>query len=178
MVDFNHESDRGRTPMGFMDKAKKLAEQAQEKLDEVQTQFNANQQGGQPGGGPAPEYDQHGRPVGGAADAVPDQKAPTTAVPDPIEGAAPEVPPAAPTGAPRPGGGAPAGGPPRRAHGRHARGGRAARRGTRVGDRAARALRPALPDAGEGRGLQPAGRDARRSARGLAAGRGSLSAVA
>jgi hypothetical protein len=99
MVDFEHESDRGEHPMGFMDKAKKLAEQAQEKLDEVQTQFNETQQGGQPGGGPAPEYDQHGRPVGGAADAVPDQKAPTTAVPDPIEGAAPEVPPAAPTGA-------------------------------------------------------------------------------
>jgi hypothetical protein len=47
--------------MGFMDKAKKLAEQAQEKLDEVQKQFNE----GQAGGAQAPpvEYDQHGRPV-------------------------------------------------------------------------------------------------------------------
>src|SRR3954454_8815602 len=86
--------------MGFMDKAKKLAEQAQEKLDDVQTQFNEKQQGGQQPGGATQEYDQHGRPAGGAqADAVPDQKAPTTAVPDPIEGAAPAVPPAAPTGA-------------------------------------------------------------------------------
>jgi hypothetical protein len=85
--------------MGFMDKAKKLAEQAQEKLDEVQTQFNEKQQSGaQQPGGPAHEYDQHGRPAGGGA-AVPDEKAPTTAVPDPLEGAAPEVPPAAPTGA-------------------------------------------------------------------------------
>ncbi len=29
--------------MGFMDKAKKLAEQAQEKLDDVQQQFNESQ---------------------------------------------------------------------------------------------------------------------------------------
>ena len=49
--------------MGFMDKAKKLAEQAQQKLDEAQTQFNQNaapqsepQQGGV-------QYDAHGRPV-------------------------------------------------------------------------------------------------------------------
>ena len=47
--------------MGFMDKAKKLAEQAQEKLDEVQKQFNEGQQG--TSAGPPVEYDQHGRPV-------------------------------------------------------------------------------------------------------------------
>ena len=50
--------------MGFMDKAKKLAEQAQTKLDEVQKQFNEGQSGttgAQPG--PAVEYDQHGRPI-------------------------------------------------------------------------------------------------------------------
>ncbi len=53
--------------MGFMDKAKKMAEQAQEKLDEVQTQFNENQsqQTGQSAGGTGGgvTYDKHGRPV-------------------------------------------------------------------------------------------------------------------
>jgi hypothetical protein len=52
--------------MGFMDKAKKMAEQAQEKLDEVQTQFNENQskQAGQsPGQSGGVTYDEHGRPV-------------------------------------------------------------------------------------------------------------------
>ncbi len=50
--------------MGFMDKAKKLAEQAQDKLDEVQKQFNEGQQGNDPSHPPAPvDYDQHGRPV-------------------------------------------------------------------------------------------------------------------
>jgi hypothetical protein len=48
--------------MGFMDKAKKLAEQAQEKLDEVQKQFNESQGSSQPQQAPV-EYDQHGRPV-------------------------------------------------------------------------------------------------------------------
>ena len=48
--------------MGFMDKAKKLAEQAQEKLDEVQQQFNESQ-GSSPSQGPPVDYDQHGRPV-------------------------------------------------------------------------------------------------------------------
>ena len=48
--------------MGFMDKAKKMAEQAQAKLDEAQKQFNAGQQEGQPSG-PAVEYDEHGRPI-------------------------------------------------------------------------------------------------------------------
>jgi hypothetical protein len=50
--------------MGFMDKAKKLADQAQAKLDEVQKQFNESQGSSAPQqGGPAVEYDQHGRPV-------------------------------------------------------------------------------------------------------------------
>ncbi len=50
--------------MGFMDRAKQLADQAQAKLEEAQRQFNAQQQQQQPGGaGPAVEYDQHGRPV-------------------------------------------------------------------------------------------------------------------
>ena len=49
--------------MGFMDKAKKLAEQAQQKLDEAQTQFNqgTGSAGEQQGGGQ--QFDQHGRPI-------------------------------------------------------------------------------------------------------------------
>jgi hypothetical protein len=49
--------------MGFMDRAKKLAEQAQQKLDEAQKQFG---QSGSPETQPqegAPRYDQHGRPI-------------------------------------------------------------------------------------------------------------------
>ena len=49
--------------MGFMDKAKKLAEQAQQKLDEAQESLNQNaspqhtpDQGGV-------RYDEHGRPI-------------------------------------------------------------------------------------------------------------------
>lgn len=50
--------------MGFMDKAKKLAEQAQTKLEDVQKDFNQKQGSGeqQSGGGGAVEYDEHGRP--------------------------------------------------------------------------------------------------------------------
>jgi hypothetical protein len=48
--------------MGFIDRAKKLAEQAQEKLDEAQKSFNQSQS-------PPDEqvqsvrYDEHGRPI-------------------------------------------------------------------------------------------------------------------
>ena len=56
--------------MGFLDKAKKMAEQAQAKLDEVQGQFNAGQPGHQ-GGGPVTEYDKHGRPVDARCAAAP-----------------------------------------------------------------------------------------------------------
>ena len=99
--------------MGFLDKAKKVAEQAQAKLDEVQTQFNQGQGGGQQSGGPAVEYDKHGRPVEPApvtpdASAPPAPPAPPTpeagAVPDPAAptapGAAPDAPPAMPGPAP------------------------------------------------------------------------------
>lgn len=60
--------------MGFMDKAKKLADQAQSKLDEVQKQFNETQSRPPSGSNPssagsAVEYDQHGRPVGQPAPA-------------------------------------------------------------------------------------------------------------
>jgi hypothetical protein len=70
--------------MGFMDKAKKMAEQAQAKLDEVQGQFNQSQSG-QQHSGPAVEYDKHGRPV---------QPAPVT--PDAPPVATPGVPPTDP----------------------------------------------------------------------------------
>ncbi len=50
--------------MGFLDKAKKMAEQAQTKLDEVQKQFNESQGGSSPmSSGPPVEYDKHGRPI-------------------------------------------------------------------------------------------------------------------
>jgi hypothetical protein len=49
--------------MGFMDRAKKLAEQAQQKLDEAQKQFGQSgspQEQSQKGG---TRYDEHGRPI-------------------------------------------------------------------------------------------------------------------
>jgi hypothetical protein len=49
--------------MGFMDKAKKLAEQAQEKLDEAQKNFNKSQDGPQAPAGAGVRYDDHGRPI-------------------------------------------------------------------------------------------------------------------
>jgi hypothetical protein len=51
--------------MGFMDKAKKLAEQAQQKIDETQKQFNQSQSGDQAEGGGV-RYDEHGRPLEGS----------------------------------------------------------------------------------------------------------------
>ena len=73
--------------MGFLDKAKKLAEQAQTKLDEVQTQINqqgSSRPGGQQPGGHV-EYDKHGRPI-------PPQQSPTPQHGDPV-GGAPAAPP-------------------------------------------------------------------------------------
>jgi hypothetical protein len=49
--------------MGFLDKAKKMAEQAQAKLDEAQTKFNEKQGAAGGPGGAVTEYDSHGRPV-------------------------------------------------------------------------------------------------------------------
>ncbi len=89
--------------MGFMDKAKKLAEQAQAKADEVQKQFN-ERQGGSSGApsGPVVEYDQHGRPIGESAAPPPppapaSPTAPTTPMP-----AASAPPPPAPVSPPGP----------------------------------------------------------------------------
>ena len=79
--------------MGFMDKAKQLAEQAQQKLDETQKNFNkSSTPEGQPEGGGV-KYDEHGRPI---QDAPP---AGATAPPA-AEPAAPAAEPAAPEAAP------------------------------------------------------------------------------
>ena len=61
--------------MGFMDKAKKMAEQAQAKLDEVQKGVNTTHGGPPAGGGPVVEYDKHGRPIQPAV-VTPDPAAP------------------------------------------------------------------------------------------------------
>jgi hypothetical protein len=73
--------------MGFMDKAKKLAEQAQEKLDEAQKNFNKSEEE-QPGQGV--RYDEHGRPI---QEETPAAAAPPPAA-EPAE-PAPSPPPAA-----------------------------------------------------------------------------------
>ena len=84
--------------MGFMDKAKKMAEQAQQKLDDVQKQFNEGQGSPQQGGqGPVVQYDKHGRPVPTADQAPPAPSAPP-APPvqphgDPVAAAPPPPPP-------------------------------------------------------------------------------------
>ena len=70
--------------MGFMDKAKKLAEQAQQKLDEAQDSFNQNQaQPASPQSGGV-RYDEHGRPIAEAP--------PAGATPPPAAEPAPEEP--------------------------------------------------------------------------------------
>ena len=92
--------------MGFMDKAKKLADQAQAKLDEVQKQFNESQGSGsnpsQPSG-PAVEYDEQGRPIAKPADGA--HTAATPQQGDPVGGPAAPPPPAdkTPHVAPEPG---------------------------------------------------------------------------
>jgi hypothetical protein len=87
--------------MGFMDKAKKMAEQAQQKLDEVQKGFNEGQGSSSPGQqGPVTQYDAHGRPVP-PADAAPPAPSAPAAPPtqphgDPLGGATPPPPPPPP----------------------------------------------------------------------------------
>jgi hypothetical protein len=80
--------------MGFMDKAKKLAEQAQQKLDEAQDSFN---QGASPQHTPDPgavRYDEHGRPIRDETPAA--ATAPPAA--EPAEPEAAEPPRPTPTG--------------------------------------------------------------------------------
>ncbi len=89
--------------MGFLDKAKKLAEQAQTKLDEVQSQVNQQGSSQAPPRGPITEYDKHGRPI-------PPQQTASPPHGDPL--APGSVPPPAP-GGPTPDPGAPqSSGPP------------------------------------------------------------------
>jgi hypothetical protein len=93
--------------MGFLDKAKKMAEQAQTKLDEVQKQFNENQPHPPSSGSqPAPvEYDQHGRPIRSEAPPEPVGPPPSAPTPphgDPVAGQAAPAPPPPPAAAPTP----------------------------------------------------------------------------
>ncbi len=75
--------------MGFMDKAKQLAEQAQQKLDETQKNFNKSTSPDAPQGDGV-KYDEHGRPI---------QEAPPAGAtaPPAAEPAAPAEPAAQPT---------------------------------------------------------------------------------
>ena len=89
--------------MGFLDKAKQMAEQAQTKLDEVQRQLNEQQSSSV--SQPPVEYDAHGRPIRSEPPAAPapphgDPVAdrPSTP-PPPAAGPAPD--PVAPAPAPR-----------------------------------------------------------------------------
>jgi hypothetical protein len=68
--------------MGFMDKAKKLAEQAQEKLDEAQKNFNKSESPqAQPG--ESVQYDDHGRPIQQETPAAATAPPAATPAPDP-----------------------------------------------------------------------------------------------
>jgi hypothetical protein len=70
--------------MGFLDKAKAMAEQAQAKLDEVQQDFNAKQASGAAGSEDAAvEYDQHGRRVTREESVGPPAPPPVTLPPSP-----------------------------------------------------------------------------------------------
>jgi hypothetical protein len=73
--------------MGLMDRAKKMAEQAQAKLDEVQSEVNASQSSRPAASGPVVEYDEHGRPL------PPSEPAPAASVAPPSP--APPAPPVA-----------------------------------------------------------------------------------
>jgi hypothetical protein len=82
--------------MGFMDKAKKLAEQAQEKLDEAQKNFNEKQgSDSQPAQG-AVRYEEHGRPIAEETPAAATEPPSATPPPDPTAPIADPAPPAAP----------------------------------------------------------------------------------
>jgi hypothetical protein len=99
--------------MGFMDKAKQLAEQAQQKLDETQKNFNkSSSPEGEPQGDGV-KYDEHGRPVqdappaGATAPPAAEPAAPAAPAAEPAAPAAPaaeptEEQPAADTAAPPP----------------------------------------------------------------------------
>ena len=87
--------------MGWMDKAKKLAEQAQDKLDEAQKNFNKSQTPDSESG-EAVRHDDHGRPIQQeetpAAATPPPSAAPATEE-EPQEAASPPPPPPSDGGA-------------------------------------------------------------------------------
>lgn len=100
--------------MGFMDKAKKLAEQAQQKIDETQKAFNEGKSDDKPQGSGV-RYDDHGRPIegSGAEPAAQGTSATEGASAEGAPAAAPATegaPPAEPPDRDRPGSGS--GGPP------------------------------------------------------------------
>ena len=86
--------------MGWMDKAKKLAEQAQEKLDEAQKNFNQSASPSADESAQAVRYDEHGRPI--QEEETPAAAAPPPAAEPADEPPAPEAP--APADAPPAGG--------------------------------------------------------------------------
>jgi hypothetical protein len=75
--------------MGFMDKAKKLAEQAQQKLDEAQGSFNQSASPQHTPDSGAVRYDEHGRPI--QEEGPPAAEAPPPAA-EPATEASPEQP--------------------------------------------------------------------------------------
>jgi hypothetical protein len=82
--------------MGFMDKAKKLAEQAQQKLDETQKNFNQSKSPESQPEGDAVRYDEHGRPIQDAPPAgatVPPAAEPAAPAADEPSADAPPPPP-------------------------------------------------------------------------------------
>jgi hypothetical protein len=87
--------------MGFMDKAKKLAEQAQEKLDEAQKNFNKSDSPQAPAE-QSVKYDEHGRPIQEETPAA--ATAPPSATPpaDPVGGSPPAEAPAEEAAPPAP----------------------------------------------------------------------------
>jgi hypothetical protein len=78
--------------MGFMDKAKKLAEQAQQKLDEAQESFNQSASPQHTPDAGSVRYDEHGRRI--------EEETPAAATPPPAAEPAADEPatPATPTG--------------------------------------------------------------------------------
>ena len=146
--------------MGFLDKAKKMAEQAQAKLDEAQKQFNDGQGGQRQGGGPAVEYDKHGRPIPQRRAAPTPRTPPRRAPPRrraPPPAATPGVPPTerAADAARRPRAGAADARPGRAGHARRRRARRRAA-GRRAGPGAARGPQPPELRAAEALERRPA----------------------
>jgi hypothetical protein len=89
------EAQRKLEESGAIDKAKHAAQQAQQKLDEKQNQFNQGQGGQQQPGGTPVRYDKHGRPI--------QDETPAGATPPPSgEPAAPSAGGPPPTAAPPP----------------------------------------------------------------------------